>query len=204
MSQLTISRNQSNYAALKVEGAGVLTSIDAQPGMIVAAGQTVARMARLGEIDVQINVPENRLASVRLTQKVKVSFSALPGRVFAASVREVSPTADVVTRTYLVKVGLDHPEPDIRFGMTASVAFEGTEILLAVPTAALYRQGAAVAVWVVTKDQTVALRGVDVAGLASDTALVRSGVNVGEQVVTAGLYKLNEGDRVRVSTLVLP
>src|SRR5512139_295731 len=57
--------NQQGYTRLTAPHAGVVTVIAADAGQVVAAGQPVAQLARSGEVEVRIDVPENALDELR-------------------------------------------------------------------------------------------------------------------------------------------
>ena len=89
-------------------------------------------------------------------------------------------------------------------GMDDSPA--GKAILAEVPLSAIFQRGAQPAVWVVDKTSgTVDLRAVTVARWRNDTAAIVSGVTDGELIATAGVHKLEAGQKVKpVQTAVRP
>lgn len=199
------SANQAAYAVLVADSAGVITAIEAEAGQVVAAGQTVARLARSGGTEVVVAVPETQRDAVERASAFAVSLNAFPGRAWKAKLRELSPAADPVTRTYLAKVSLLEPGGDVELGMSARVsAVVGTqERRIALPVAALYGKGEVMQVWLVDalKDGigAVRLQAVKTRGLAGDHVLVDSGLSAGDIVVVAGAQLLRAGQRVRVA-----
>lgn len=198
--ELAATVNQLAYAELKSDTLGVVTGIMAEAGQVVAAGASVIRLARPEEIEVAVDVPENRLDEIRKASRISVTLWSDQERVLGATLREVAPDADPVSRTYAVRVTLGGDVSGIGLGMTATVAFvrPAGEQLAAVPLSALYRQGDRPAVWVLDpRTDQVALAPVEVAHYGDQTALLKSGVGEGALVVTAGVHKLQEGQRVR-------
>ena len=63
---LAVARNQAEYTTLRADHAGVITAINAEAGQVVTAGQPVATLARDGAIEVEIAVPENRIANYQV------------------------------------------------------------------------------------------------------------------------------------------
>lgn len=47
------------------DGDGVISAINAEVGQVAAAGQSIVTLVKSGELEVEINVPENRLKDVR-------------------------------------------------------------------------------------------------------------------------------------------
>src|SRR5437764_13761329 len=96
---LDLARNQLAYAELKAEADGVITATLAEPGQVVAIGQAVARLAHRGDMEAVIALPETWLGEAR-TSRATVRLWAGPDRRFTARLRELSPQADPLTRTY--------------------------------------------------------------------------------------------------------
>lgn len=201
--QAGLARNQSSYTVLKAEQAGVIGLISAEVGQVVAAGQTVMRLARADTLEVAIAIPEGRMPQVRALGAAEVTLWADSEARYAGTLREVSPVADPVTRTYTARVSIDQPDARVLLGMTAKVRFlrgAGGQ-RLSVPLTAIFQDAGRPALWVVGADQTVSLRPVAVAAYREDTALLDSGVEAGERVVVAGVHKLSAGEKVQLIAL---
>jgi RND family efflux transporter MFP subunit len=204
--QLNVADNQSAYALLVADRAGVITAVEAEAGQVVTPGQTVVRLARDAEKEIQIAVPENRLPEVKAAQRIDVTLWAAPDKRYAGRVREISPSADAVTRTYAVRIAVAEADAGdvMRLGMTASVvlAQPGAGAVVVLPLTALYQQGANPAVWIVEQaagGAVVKLAPVKVGAFREDTVTVVAGVKPGDLVVTAGVHKLTQGQKVRVA-----
>ena len=199
--QLNVADNQSAYAVLSADRAGVITAVEAEAGQVVAAGQTVVRLARDAEKEILIAVPENRLPELQSAQTIEVTLWAAPGKRYPGKIREVSPGADAVTRTYAVRIAVEKADPDMRLGMTASVSLlkSGASNAVVLPLTALYQQGANTALWIVDASQTVKLAPVKVGVFREDSVTIVAGVKEGDIVVTAGVHKLTPGQKVRVA-----
>ncbi len=72
--------NQQAYTRLTAPHAGVVTAITLKPGQVVAAGQPVAQLARSGEREVRIDVPENALDALRAARTLTIRLWAAAGR----------------------------------------------------------------------------------------------------------------------------
>lgn len=195
-----LARNAQGYGVLRADAAGVITTTMAEPGQVVAAGQTVMRLARLDEREAAVAVPESMIDDA-LHGTAHVTLWALPGRTFAARLRELSPAADPATRTYAARYALPDAPPDALLGMTATVALTRDSAPVAhLPLAAILDQGAGPCVWVVDRATGgLALRPVTVAAFGQTEATVAGGLAEGETVVTLGAQKLDAGQRVRVA-----
>lgn len=199
-SQAAISSNQANYTTLVADADGVVVSVAAEPGQVLAAGQPVLRLAHSGEMEVVVTAPESQLARFKVGSAVSISLWSDPGKLFSGRVREIAGGADPVTRTYAVRVSAIDPPAGVQLGMTANVIFASSPdaSLVLVPLTALARDGANAAVWVVDpKTSQVKLRPVTVGQYREDGVTITAGLHPGDVVVTAGVHKLRENQPVR-------
>lgn len=203
--QAALAKNQTAYTTLVADRAGVIAQVLAEPGQVVAVGQPVFRLTPDGEREVAIAVPEGEVAGFKAGQAAEVTFWATPGaslKPLAGRLREISPLADAVTRTYAVRVSLKDADPRLPLGMTATVRFPSGApgaTRLMVPLTAIFQQGKQPAVWKVGADDTVTLQAVSVAEFTDGGAVVVGGLNGGEQIVAAGVNLLSAGEKVRIA-----
>jgi multidrug efflux system membrane fusion protein len=199
--QLAVTRNQTGYTELAADQAGVVTAILVEVGQVVAAGQSVMKLARTEDREVVISIPENRLAELSASTIIAISLWADPAKTYKGKLREVSPSADPVTRTYAAKISVLDADPAMKLGMTANVSLRGVPRTAAVmlPATALFQENGQAAVWVVDKASSqVKLVPVAVGEYLEDKVAVLSGLNPGDLVVRAGVHKLFGGEKVRV------
>jgi RND family efflux transporter MFP subunit len=201
--QAELARNQSSYTELRADKAGVVELVAAEVGQVVAAGQTVMRVARTDTLEVAVAVPEARMPEVRLRKEAEITLWADEKARYKGVVREVAAVADSVTRTYPARVTILKADEKVLLGMTANVKFlrdetgQQADSKVSVPLTAVFQQEGKPALWVVGADQTVALRPVVVLNYGEASALLQSGVNSGERIVIAGVHKLSAGEKIR-------
>lgn len=200
VAQGNLARNQKHYATLVADADGVITAVSAEPGQVVAAGQPVFRLARQGEREVQIAVPESRIAALKQGTGVEVALWARPDKTYAGKVREVTPNADAATRTFPVRVSIADADEGVALGMSASVRFRspGAPTGINIPATAVFQAGDRPAVWVLDAEDKVALRPVTVAPWADEGVIVTGGLAPGERIAAAGVHKLTAGEKVQV------
>ncbi|HET9736147.1 MAG TPA: efflux RND transporter periplasmic adaptor subunit [Burkholderiales bacterium] len=191
--------NQTAYTTLAADTAGVITALEAEAGQVVAPGQTVARLARPGEKEIAIAVPESQHEHIERATGITVSLNAFPGKAWKGRLRELSPVADPVTRTYAARITMLEAKDDVELGMSARVIVTGGEAQAGreLPIAALYARGETPQVWLVNADHTVRLAPVTTRGMTAERVLVDSGLAPGDVVVIAGAQLLRPGQRVR-------
>jgi RND family efflux transporter MFP subunit len=200
--QFSVTRNQTGYTTLTADHAGVVTAIQAEVGQVVAAGQTVVKLARTDDKEVVISIPENRLGELGASKDIGVTLWADPDARYRGKVREVSPSADPVTRTYAAKITVLNADAAMKLGMTANVYLRGVqrEASAMLPATALYQENGKAAVWVVDPaSKAVKLVPVEVGEYVEDRVAVTAGLKKGDIVVRAGVHKLFEGEKVRLA-----
>jgi RND family efflux transporter MFP subunit len=194
---LELARNQLGYADLKADADGVITATLAEPGQVVTLGQPVARLAHRGEMEAAVALPETRLGEAR-EATAGVRLWSVPGRHYSAHLRELSPQADPATRTYAARFTIENPDAAMALGMTANVVLSHpAETKVArVPLAAILNRGAGPTVWRVD-DGVLERRPVTVSSFNEVAALVTSGIEDGDEIVTLGVQMLEAGQKVR-------
>lgn len=193
--------NQLDYSLLYADKTGVISSISAEVGQVVGAGQTVLTIVQDGEREVEINVPENRIEELRKKAQLKVTFWALPGVVIDGKIREMAPMADSTTRTFKVRISLVNPPTEIKLGMTAAVQVAdsgGSGKVVTIPLSSIYQDDDSPHVWVVA-DHVVHLRPIEIGSFGNAQVQVIAGLRAGETIVIAGVHKLREGQTVKIT-----
>ena len=199
--QLALAQDALSYHALLADHDGVIAGERADTGQVVAAGQPVYDLAWSGDVDAVLDVGDADVGRVSIGQVAQVSFMALPGRTFAAQVREVSQVADPQSRTYRVKLTMQNPGPAVHLGMTGEASLSlareaGTIRAFKLPLTAIFHEGGSPAVFVVKPDSTLELRPVTVLNHSTHASAVSGNLQDGEQVVLAGVHTVHSGEKV--------
>jgi multidrug efflux system membrane fusion protein len=202
--QLAGQGNQTGYTQLLADVSGVVTAVEAEAGQVVAAGTPVVRIAQDGPRDVVFAVPEDKLARVPVGSAVTVR-SWTGGPSLRGTVRELAASADPVTRTFPVKVTLSEKDAGeaLPLGATAYVVPQAVAQLaggvIKLPTSALRQEGRGSAVWVLdTASMTVRSQPVQIATADGNEAVIASGLQPGQKVVSAGVHVLSPGQKVTI------
>ena len=191
--------NQAGYAALVSDVDGVVTLVSAEVGQVVQPGVEVVRVAKAGEKEIVIGLPEDKVETLRKISDVQVRLWADPTKSVAGKIREISPVADPSTRTYTAKVAIPDSLAEAKLGMTAVVKFASRTAApqIKVPLTALFSEKSVTSVWVV-EGGAVKLAPVTIAGVAGNELILGSGVKPGQTIVTAGVNLLKPGQKVKI------
>jgi HlyD family secretion protein len=94
-----------------------------EKGQWLARGGIIARIAELERIEVEARVPELSIASLVAGAEVRLEFDAAPGQVWVGRVTRVVPQADLLSRSFPVKIEVENRvvagEPTLKGGMLA-------------------------------------------------------------------------------------
>jgi len=198
--ELRLAQQRLTYTTLRADQDGVVTRMEMEAGNVVAAGQRVMSIARPSELEAVFDVPDARIGAIRTASAVVINPLNADGTAWAGRVREISPSADPVTRTYQVRTSIVNPPSSLRLGMTVSVTLPGVggPPNVALPLTSIFQKDGKPAVWIVKPDNTVELRAVTVERYDSERVYITGGIRTGERVVTAGVHRLAPGDKVKV------
>ena len=195
-----LTKNTLSYATLVADAPGVVTSTLIEPGQVVAAGQTAIRVARLAEKEVVVAIPETLLARAK-SGAAQVSIWSQPDKLYVAKLRELAPSADLMTRTYLAKFSVPGVGDEVQLGMTATLILSdhASESVARLPLSALFNEGAGPALYVAdAKTGVVTLKPVTVKAYESNDVLISGGVDEGAKVVALGVQKLDPAEKVKI------
>jgi RND family efflux transporter MFP subunit len=197
---VNIAETQLGYADLIAASSGTVTARRAEPGEVVAAGQTIVQLAREGGRDAVFDVPARVIQTAPANAEIAVVLSSDPKVRTTGRVREVAPQADPVTRTFKVRIGLNDPPAAMRLGSTVTGSVQlGAGPGIEIPASALTSANQRPAVWVLDPaSNTVSLRNIEVLRYGLARVAVAEGLQPGDIVVTAGVQTLRPGQQVRL------
>ena len=199
--QANVAQNATGYAGLLADADGVVVETLAEPGQVVSAGQVVIRLARAGQREARVQLPE--------TLRPAVGSEALATRYgsesqpVTATLRLLSDAADATTRTFEARYVLNGALANAPLGSTVTLRIGSDQApgqVLAVPLASVYDPGNGPGVWrVASRPATVSWQPVTVLGLNDETARVTGPLKPGEPIVALGAHLLHQGEAVRLA-----
>jgi multidrug efflux system membrane fusion protein len=200
--QLGQAANQVVYTELRADRDGVVTGVLAETGQVLAAGQPVFTLARFDEPEVSADIPEHRVGRIHPGQEAAVTLWA-DGRRLKARVREIAAAADPASRTYRVRATLLEGQDIARLGMTATLWLDANPPEgVAIPLSAVFspqQRPDPPRVWLVDEAQlTVRSAPVRLGEVLSAGRVAVEGLAPGQLVVSAGVQRLAEGQKVRI------
>jgi RND family efflux transporter MFP subunit len=173
-------------------------------GAAAEAKAAVVTIADMGSLQVEVDVAESNLQSVKVGQPCEIQLDAFPESRFRGEVYMIVPTADRTKATVLIKVRFLDTDNRILPEMSAKVAFLSKPVkpeeqkprTVINPDAVVDRKGKKV-VYVV-KDNRVVETPITVGERLGDMVEVLGGVKAGDKVVLKKPEKLKDGTRIKI------
>ncbi|MDE6046652.1 MAG: efflux RND transporter periplasmic adaptor subunit, partial [Alistipes sp.] len=172
----------------------------------VQAGQAILRLVAPRTTTVKFTMPERGLSSLAdSSARFEVEFDNFRGVRFAARLKEYARTSSDASGfpVSLRLAAVDTLRYDISPGMSCTVTMFSADPVpdaVSLPLSAIYAPaGGGTFVWVVGDDDRVSLREVALGELfGSDRVVIDRGLSPGERVVSAGVYRLQPDEEVRI------
>lgn len=176
------SQLQLSNTVIKAPYSGVVTARHVEPGELTNVGQRIMSGYALGELRVNVDVPQSIINSVREFRKARVMpLDQQPS--ISADQLIISPVADDKSHAFRVRVNLPAQTSQLFPGMLVKTAFVVDQIdRLLVPLQSVVRRSEVVAVYVVNKEGEIEFRQVRTGVVKDDQVEIVSGLESGEQV----------------------
>jgi len=184
-------------------------------GQTVTAGQQVVSLQSLDPVYADFALPQQYLSELKKGLEVRVTTDAASGHVFHGKLSAVNSMVDVATRNVALQATLENPDHSLRPGMFAKI-----EVVLPQKQRSLVIPGTAVAyapfgdsVYIIEKkkdektgEETQALRQqfIRIGETRGDFVSVTTGLKAGEEIVSAGVFKLRNGMSVTINNDLSP
>ena len=200
-----------DYTRVTAPFTGVVTRRYADKGSMIQAGTASQSQAmplvKLSEnslLRLILPVPESAVPTVHIGQEVEVRVPTM-NRSFPGRVARFADKVALATRTMDTEVDVLNPSLVLIPGMYAEVNLTLNErkAVLAVPMTAVDSEGGSGQVMVVTAEQRLELRKVELGLETADKVEVRSGLHEGDMVVVGGRSSLQPGEEVRPKVITM-
>lgn len=200
-SQAGVAKNASSYATLLADSDGVVVETLAEPGQVVNAGQTVIRIAHAGEREAIVNLPETMHPPLGI--KAIATLYGKEDQKSNAKLRQLSESADALTRTYEARFTLADALVNARLGATVIIQMNedetGQHDHFEVPVGAILDSGKATGIWLVDgKSSQVHWRPIHLINVSEETAIVTGNLETSDEIVALGAHLLRDGEKIRV------
>jgi membrane fusion protein (multidrug efflux system) len=188
---------------------GALGIRQVDPGQYLAEGSAIVSLQSLDPIYCDFTLPERHLGTLAAGQAVTVAVQAYPDETFEGRVSAFDPGVDVGTRSLRIRATLDNPGQRLRPGMFAEVRvlLPARAAVPTLPDTAISFNPYGDSVFVIEDGEsglTVQRRQVETGEVRDGRVQIRSGLQAGQRVVSAGQVKLRNGMAVSLDDKPAP
>jgi cobalt-zinc-cadmium efflux system membrane fusion protein len=173
---------------------GVVTQRNVSVNQYVDSEETLFEIVDTSSMWAELAIPEAELGQARKGSRVTLKFDGLPGREFQGTIDNIDPVLDPQTRTAKARVRLSNPSGLLKVNMygKALITVSGSKGAALVPRSAIQRAKSVQLVFVRTAPDEYETRRVRTlpGGWDSEYVDVASGIEPGEEIVTAGSFFL--------------
>lgn len=183
-------------------------------GQFLTPGAPVTLLESLDSVFVDFTLPQQALRVVKVGSAVRVRLSDATGNELRGTVTAIDPTVDLATRAVKLRSSVTNDQDRLRPGMFVNVTLmlgDRDRVVLA-PVTAIVHASYGDSVFVLEapigpdpKTPRVARQQfVKLGDTRGDFVAISEGIRTGEEVVTAGAFKLRNGGRVVVNNEIKP
>jgi len=171
---------------------------------VISAGMPVFSMISTEVPEVEINIPASEYIRKDKFDSFYAHFDIYSGKEFPLELISINQKANL-NQLYTVRLRLNIRDkqqmPSAGMSTMVTIKFKPENTaLVSIPLTAIFEQNGKLTVWIYNdKSKTVQSRPVRIAEIPNDgTAIISAGISSGEQVVSAGVYALTEGCKVKL------
>ncbi|MBL1213314.1 MAG: efflux RND transporter periplasmic adaptor subunit [Ignavibacteriae bacterium] len=205
--QLSAAKNQLDYTKLTAPFNGTVSSILAEENEMTGAGMPVVLFATESNVEIKTAVPENIIRFIKKGQKVNITFSSIPNKVFVGQISEVGLSSQTAS-TFPLIISLTDESKKVLPGMSCSVQIpitSGTNLagLIEVPFDAVAHDSEGDFVYVINSTEKAGVyrverRDVLIGEYSPAGYEIKKGLKPDELIVTAGLSFMYDGRPVNL------
>lgn len=189
---------------------GVVGIREINLGQYVPLGAALVSLQANEQVYVNFTLPQQALSKLSEDMPIRLTSDAYPEREFEGTITALSPQIDPVTRTIELQGTLDNPDGSLRAGLFVKVAvvLPSGEPIVAVPATAIMYAPYGNSIYKVVENEDGKLVAkqyfVRTGRARGDFVSVLEGVAVGDEVVSAGGFKLFNGAAVSIHNEMAP
>jgi RND family efflux transporter MFP subunit len=196
-SALDLSKNNLDKCKLLAPVDGIVGRRNIEPGQSsISLTLAPIELVKIETVHVKISVPENEINKISNGQKAGIAVSALGAKKYEGSVTNISPVAELMSRTYTVKITVTNTGHDLKPGMVCDVSVDipAGDSVLVVPNKSVSKDSAGnTYVFVVGPDNKTVKKQIITVGRYYDTGIeVTNGLAEGQVIVCSGNEKLSD------------
>jgi membrane fusion protein (multidrug efflux system) len=181
-------------------------------GQSINAGESVVSLQATNQMFANFFLPQQKLSLVKVGLPVRIESDAVPGKIFDGTINAIDPEIDVATRSIKIQAILANPNQELLPGMFASieVVLPDLDPVLLVPVTSVQYATFGDSVFIIEPkeedNESLVSRQqfIKLGESRGDFVSIEKGLTEGQQVASAGAFKLRNGGPVVINNTVVP
>lgn len=211
-SQVTSAEKEVAFAKQEIQKAymaspvdGVMGNRDTEAGEFVTSNTKIGTIVDIASVFAEVGIIERDMQKISLGQEATATVDAYPDKEFKGVIDNILPIIEGKSRTLTCRIKIKNDEGQLLPGMfvraTIFVFGQKGVFVLSSPNTTLRDKngdGKFDSVFVVDKDNTAKLKDVEISYITTDSAIVSSGIEEGDLIVTEARAELQDGSSVEI------
>lgn len=201
-SAVLISKKNFDDCKLYAPTSGIIGRRFLEPGMSILPGTPVFQLVKIEKVNVNVPIPENEIATIKKGQKAQVIVTALGGQQFGGEVTEVGILSNPLSHTYMVKIGINNLDKNLRPGMVCQVLINNfkKDNQIIIPPAAIQTDGfGAKYVFTANPSTLKAIKkAITVGAINQNGITISSGLMFNDLLIIEGFQKISENSTIQI------
>ena len=180
-------------------------------GQMIEPGTPIVELNAYSPLYINFSIPQKQMGMIAPGDTVHVTVDAYPGETFTATVTAIGSKIDPTMRTMEMQATLQNEQRRLRPGMFVNVQVisQKREPVIVIPSSSINYAPYGSTVYVIgegapKEGRPVNSQVVNTGKKRGDLIAITSGLNVGDEVVSSGTFKLRPGATVIVNNSVTP
>jgi len=200
--ELELSRKIKKNLHIHSPFEGIVVHLGVRQGQYITPKDELYMLADLSKVWVYVDIYEDEMPWVNVSDKADMSVTAIPGRTFKGIVTYIYPYMESKTRTVKVRLEFDNKDGALKPDMFAEASLYADQQAdtLVVPSEAVVRSGNREQVFVVRDEGKFEPREVKLGINANGLTQVLEGLSENEVVVTSSQFLIDSESKLREAT----
>ena len=196
-----VTRKSLEDCKLYAPQSGIIAQRSVEPGDNVFPNVPVFNLISVNKVDVKVAIPENEISDINIGQQASVTVPALNNSVFHGTIEKKGVTANPLSHTYEIRIGIDNSQLALMPGMVGKVSVQREsgkqQIIVPIRVVKITHDGKQF-VWL-ADNSTAKRQFVKTGSFAGNGIIIEDGLTAGNRIITDGHHKVSEGMQISIT-----
>jgi len=207
-SALNAASKNVNHTKLTAPFSGYISNKLMESGDVASPGMPVVELVDLSKVQAIISLSDKEVNNYKTGSKANIYVPTL-NQTFSGTLTEIAVQSESQTPVYTAKITVNNPDLILKPGMTCTNVIEDKtntvdttkqNFKLPVDVVSITNEGQNFVYVVNTENQTAQRKIVEIGKLYNDGIEIKSGLAIGDKVITSGYHKLTNNTPIKILT----